>query len=173
MPDTLLATIKEFQSLFVGIIGFGGVMLTIWLNASQARKQRQDERQHNRATLRTALIAELKIHRNSIDENRDRNDGISESTGYVVPTDPMDDVYRAFTPRIGLLSREEVRKVLLAYLSIRAYHAKLFLIGVPFQTGDRNIHIPSKNGSYLFAMQEGLTGPIEMAIEELERANAA
>jgi hypothetical protein len=103
----LWSEIQHFQTLIVGIIGFAGVIATLWFNARQARNQRIDERHHESEALRTALIEELKIIRESVTENAAGSD---KSQDAFVPTDPMDDAYRAFTHRIGLLSEGEVRK---------------------------------------------------------------
>ena len=67
----LWSEIQHFQTQIVGIIGFAGVIATLWFNARQARNQRIDERHHESEALRTALIEELKIIRESVTENAD------------------------------------------------------------------------------------------------------
>ena len=63
-------------TLLVGIVGFGGVLLTLKSNAKLARKQqregviqaqrqREEEQRHQRETLRAGFITELGIHRDS------------------------------------------------------------------------------------------------------------
>ena len=102
---------KDYQTLFVGVVGFAGVIITLLVNAWQARKQRRDERTHECETMRTALIEELAINRGGLQRNAAiLNDG-SGTSDVSVPTDPMNDVYEAFTHRIGLLSKEEVKLV--------------------------------------------------------------
>ena len=158
---TLWAAIHEFQTLMVGIIGFAGVTVTLWFNAWQARKQRLDERRHESEALRTALIEELNIISESVTKNAVGSD---KSQDAFVPTDPTDDAYRAFTHRICLLSEGEVRKVMYAYLTLRTYNAKLFLIGVPTQTSERHVKIPATNIPLLTWMYKGLLDPINQAI---------
>jgi len=170
---TLLTWIQDHPTLTVGIIGFAGVIFTIWFNAWQTRKQRREERRHDRETLRAALIEELKINRDSLVSNVDRVAESMETKEYFVPTDPMDDVYRAFTDRIGLLSQAEVSKVMCAYLSLRTYIAKLFLIGASIETIPGHIKIPATHAPTLRGMQENLVGPIEEAIEIMESARDA
>ena len=162
----------EYQNLIVGSIGFAGVIFTLWFNSKEARKQRRDERQHERQTLRAALTEELKINRHSLKENTDslKQRPPEKGGGAFMPTDPMDDAYRSFVPKIGLLSQAEVSKVMGAYLSLRTYNAKLFLVGVPVHTSPRHVQVPAKNFPLLARMQEGLIGPIDQAIEVLERA---
>ena len=168
---TLWTEIEKFQNVIVGIIGFAGVSFTLWFNSKEARKQRREERQHERKALRTALIEELKINRNALvtlEQKPTKNVG-----GAYVPTDPMDDAYRSFVPRIGLLSQAEVSKVMGAYLSLRTYNAKLFLVGAPVETSPRHVEVPAENIPLLTGMQEGLIGPIDQAIEALKRASDA
>ncbi len=172
---TLWTVIETFQNLIVGIIGFGGVIFTLWFNSKEAREQRRDERQHDRETLRVALTEELKINRHSLKENMDslKEQPPEKAGGAFVPTDPMDDAYRAFIDRIGLLSKAEVSKVMDAYLMLQTYNAKLFLVGVPVHTSPRHVQVPAKNFPLLAGMQENLIGPLDEAIEVMERARDA
>jgi hypothetical protein len=162
-------SIQPFQTLIVGIIGFAGVITTLWFNASQARQQRTLERLHEAETLRVALIEELKISRTAVVENSSNMDMAQDA---FVPTAPMDDVYRTFTGRIGLLSELEVGKVMIAYLTLRTFHAKLFLIGVPVHTGDHHVRVPIKNAPLLAGMFKNLLDPINDAIQAMESARA-
>ncbi len=167
--------IEGHQNLTVGIVGFVGVIFTLWFSAWQAREQRQEERRHEIKTLRAALIEELKIHRETMAHDAAKLDDeeMSETGSIFVPTDPMDDAYRAFIHRVGLLSQTEVRKVMFAYLSMRTYNAKLFLVGVPPHTGERHVEVPAENGALLSGMQKGLISPIDEAIGVMERARDA
>ena len=165
-----MTLLTEYQNLIVGSFGFAGVIFALWFNSKEARKQRRDERQHERQALRAALTEELKINRHSLKENMDTLKQPKKVGGAFVPTDPMDDAYRSFVPKIGLLSQAEVSKVMGAYLALRTYNAKLFLVGVPVDTSPRHVEVPAKNFPLLAAMQEGLLGPIDQAIEVLKRA---
>jgi len=165
-----MTLLTEYQNLIVGSIGFAGVIFTLWFNSKEAREQRRDERQHERQALRVALMEELKINRHSLKENMDSLKQPKKVGGAFIPTDPMDDAYRSFVPKIGLLSQAEVSKVMGAYLSLRTYNAKLFLVGVPVDTSPRHVEVPAKNFPLLAAMQEGLLGPIDQAIEVLSHA---
>ena len=95
----------EYQNLIVGSIGFAGVIFTLWFNSKEAREQRRDERQHERQALRVALMEELKINRHSLKENMDSLKQPKKVGGAFVPTEPMDDAYRSFVPKTGLLSQ--------------------------------------------------------------------
>ena len=170
---TFWTAVEDYQTLIVGTLGFTGVIITLLVNAWLARRQRRDEQRHERQTLRIALIEELKINRDAVDRNMEPPAEDSKPKGAFVPTDPMDDAYRAFTDRIGLLSRDEVSKIMFAYLSLRTYNAKLFLIGVPPHTGDRHVNVPAKNIEMLVQLLESLIGPVDKAIEVMESARDA
>jgi hypothetical protein len=47
------------QTIVAAIIVLFGVVLTLWFNAWQTRKQRREEWHHERRSMRTALITEL------------------------------------------------------------------------------------------------------------------
>jgi hypothetical protein len=169
---TLCAWVQDFQTLIAGTIGFAGVIITLVLNARQGRQQRRDERRHECQTLRAALIEELSVNRRSLVYNIEgvRKAGhLSEEGGFDVPTDPMDDAYRAFTHRIGLLPRAEVSKVMFDYLTLRTGNANLFLVGGPHPTSNRHVRVPVQKGPELLARLESCIGPIDEAIGVLER----
>ncbi len=176
--QNLTAGILAFAGVIIAsIFGFTGVILTLRHNAQQARDQRQEERRHECRSLRVALIEELKINRAAVINNTEMTKTgagkLSEAGGYYIPTDLMDDGYRAFIDRIGLLSQPEVRKVIFAYLSLRTYKAKLFLVGVPPHTGDRHVQVPVENAPMLIGLLESLISPLDEAIEIMEQAHVA
>ena len=149
-----LTWIENHQTLTVGIIGFLGVIATLWYNARQAGIQRRKELFHERQTLRVALAEELIINRGtfvksikSLDANTALDKGKGAEANWV-PTYEMVDVYRSFINRIGLLSQPEVRKVMYAYLTLRAYTAALLLHSRAPETGDllRHVLVPSHVG---------------------------
>ena len=101
-----------------------------------------------------ALAEELIINRGtfvksikSLDANTALDKGKGAEANWV-PTYEMVDVYRSFINRIGLLSQPEVRKVMYAYLTLRAYTAALLLHSRTPETGDllRHVLVPSHVG---------------------------
>ena len=174
---TVWTWIENHQTLTVGIIGFLGVIATLWNNARQAGIQRRKELFHKRQTLRVALTEELRINRESFAQSiksLDANTALDKggvAGSYWVPIDEMEDVYRSFIDRIGLLSQFEVRKVMNAYLTLRAYTAGLLLQSRPPETGTRrHVPVPSQMGPMLIEMQKSLIGPLDEAMNALERA---
>ena len=161
---------KDFQTLLVGLLGFAGVIFTLWQNAKAARRWRDEEWDHEREVLRTALLEELRINRDALEENAKRLEKPPPNAedGAVIPTDLMNDAYRSFVSEIGLLSQNEVSKVMGAYLSLQTYNAKLFLVGVPTETSPRHVHVPAEHLKMLAAMMEEVIKPIDAAINSLQ-----
>lgn len=113
-----------------------------------------------------ALLAELKINRDALQKNLDEK---NETKGALVLTDRMDGAYLAFLPRIGVLSEDEVNKVMLAYLTLLTYNANLFFIGTPDTTSPRHVRVPPDKVNWLMRIQKNLLEPIDQAINVLEK----
>lgn len=167
---TFFDNLERYQNLLVGAIGFVGVTLTLWFNARQARNVRAAERAQERESTRSALTAELEIHRAALRGNIEGIDPEREQ-GAMVPTDPMDDAFKAFLPSVGLLSETEVAKVMKAYLLLRTLNAKLYLVGVPVRTSDRHVNVPPDNLPLLRGMLGAALPVVEEAIDELKDTN--
>ena len=172
---TLWAVLERFQTVLVGFFGFAGIIFTLWYNARVARQLRRDERDHERATLHAALTAELRINHESLNSNlaKLREDPAAEGGGAYIPTERMDDAYRVFTDKIGLLSENEVYRVMAAYLRLRTYYAQLFLVGLPLEASDSHVNVPAGNFEILAAMIQASINPVDEAIHALERARGA
>ena len=174
---TVWTWIEQHQNLTVGILGFVGVIATLWINAWQVRRQRRKELCHERQTLRVALAEELRINRESfvnsmksLEASRDQNSAEATGLDFLVPTDEIEDAYRSFIGRIGLLSQTEVRKVMNAYIRLRTYNATLLLMARLPQPGDRYARVPFQGVPMLTEMQKSLIGPLDEAMDALERA---
>lgn len=64
MCDSFLICFDKFQTFIVGILGFGGVIFTIYMNACLSRVQHERQIGHERESLRTALCSELTLIKN-------------------------------------------------------------------------------------------------------------
>jgi hypothetical protein len=128
--DEVLRVLQQFQTAIVGIIGFTGVILTLWWNARLARNVRTEAIKHDRVTLRATLLEELKVLKSSYERagtelgevDRDSGGGMS------IPLDPLTAVYDQMLTRLGLLSANEIEKVMDAYLSVKQTKFSLLLI---------------------------------------------
>ena len=64
------AALKEWQTAVSAGVGFGGVILTLLVNASLARRAEDRRRRHDRLALRTVFRRELASLRDSISGRR-------------------------------------------------------------------------------------------------------
>lgn len=130
---------KEYQTLIVGALGFTGVIFTLLTNAWLNRKQHTRQVEHERTALKAALSAELSIIRDTfVDRINMIGEGATRSM--LVPLDTMTGVYERVIEKIGLLSRDQVNRVLRAYLLIQQMPDRLRF----FQ--DNNEIEPERNG---------------------------
>ena len=124
--------LKDFQGGLVGILGFGGVMITLLYNARTARAVRQQVIVHERTTLRVALSVELKMIANSlkgIQESLvgpapDPEPGTPAGARETAPLLPF-EIYSANLGKLGLLDPYQVDAVILAYSTLKSLQAGL------------------------------------------------
>jgi hypothetical protein len=100
------------------------------VNGRLARRQHVQQVKHEREVLRTTLRAELGVLRDTFVHRIEviaaaQQDG---STGVLIPIDTMTDAYPLLLDRVGLLSVEEARAVMVAYLLVRQMPARIRLL---------------------------------------------
>lgn len=103
--------IKDFQSGLIGILGFIGVIITLWWNAHSAEQTRVQERNQARHTLQSALQQELRSIREEL-ANIKRS-AIDKSSAQFTLEQPY--VYRTLVKDIGTLESETARTVIRVY----------------------------------------------------------
>lgn len=134
--------VKDYQSGLVGILGFTGVIVTLFVNATLGRRQWRDAIEQDRRTLRTALMEELRFLKLVFEDRLVMIKGVEAGDGpefnsFVVPTDTMSDAYQRLVDRVGLLTSEQAAKAIHAYLAVRQVPAELRLIeDNPYPDGD-------------------------------------
>ncbi len=170
MDATQLAQwFERFQTAIVGVLGFAGVIASLFVNAWLARRDRDLALQHERTTVRTALLEELKIIKRSLEEairtielceKQDKGD-------LLVSTDTMSDVYDSFIPRIGLLPSEQVAKVILAYMLVLELRKSLQLLPGASIAYEHRVAVPIDSLGPLKAMHESLLPTLDDAISSL------
>ncbi|MHB8474744.1 MAG: hypothetical protein ACYDBZ_00460 [Steroidobacteraceae bacterium] len=161
--------LTQYQTIIVGLLGFGGVILTLRTNARLNREQHTKQVEHERTALKAALSAELSIIRDTFRDRIEMIGSPAESQGMWVPVDTMTDVYGRILDKIGLLSREQVDLVLRAYLLIRAVPERLRLMeGSPkVEPGATYLYVGSKHIVDARRMHENFIQDIERAIAAL------
>ena len=164
----------RFQTAIVGVVGFAGVVITLVVNASLVRRERQETLKQERTAMRTALVEELKILKLSLEMGIEtiEKGKQDETTGGVVPTDTMSDVYNAFVPKIGMLTSQEVGKVMLAYLTIRELSKSLILLPGAAILDEHRVEVPRNSFAHLIEMQKSTLPNLADAIKLLSRGAA-
>ncbi len=125
-PAGLFSTTRlvRFQSalatLVVGLVGFAGVILTLFVNAKIGRQQQRASIQHETEAVQVALSVELEIIRESLSEDLPK---LKQPPGgdqlLAIPRHRNIDSYKSYIPKLGLLTIEQLRKVQHAYLMIQ------------------------------------------------------
>jgi hypothetical protein len=173
--------LKSYQSLIVGIIGFGGVIATLVANASIARRNEAYRAAREREALRNALVEELKIIKNIF---RERMENFAEDqrrakqAGELVPARFATDVFAKSIDRLGLLYPEEIRAVLGAYIPLAELGSRLRLLEsrTPLEERQVEFGLPSADYVYigkaelpaLLGLHETFSKPVTMALNVLE-----
>lgn len=178
-----LSIVQRFQTLIVGIIGFGGVILTLRMNARLAGAQHDRQVTHETTIVRTALRAELEAAAESY-RYRIETFGKGVAAGAYIPLGAMTDVYKSMIARLGLLSDSQVRLVLKAYLLIEQLPERLEFLAEklsdlppPILRGEEtdikdppgHIWIPAKNLSAVTKMHRNYLEDIKAAITALSQ----
>jgi hypothetical protein len=165
--------VERYQSaiatIFVGFLGFAGVIVTLNANARLARRDREESVEHECAALSAALLAELKIMKFSLEENIDTIDlGQADgSTGLYVPTNPMTEAYDTLLPRIGLLSSRQVEIVMSAYLSMKEFRKNLSLLPGAQVVDEHRVHVPRDSFDDLRKMTMNMLARLNGAMDSL------
>ena len=123
----ILCWLEKYQTLLVGLVGFSGVIMTLYANSRLDRKQHEREMQHEKRALRQALISELRILQGIL-EDRSKTKPEGEYSDCMFPAHIPDTVYRTFLPRIGILNSEEVSAVMGAYVLLAELPQRLYLL---------------------------------------------
>ena len=162
---------ERFQTAIVGVLGFAGVIIALFINAWLLRKDRLETLDWERTALRTALVEELRILKLSLELNIKELEKKSGKGGFIVPTDTMSDVYNAFIPKLGMLTSQEVKKVMWAYLSVRAFRRNLVLLPGATIPDQHRVNVPIESRTTFMGMQKGLLPQLDDAIKSLSRGD--
>jgi hypothetical protein len=136
----MVAFVKAYQTLIVGLVGFLGVMATLAVNAWLARRAESRKIAHDARVLRTALIEEMKVERRALVHGSDTSkkatskkaspDEIIDTERYSVltPLRRYTDIFDQSIDKLGLLTSDEVAAVLDAYLPLKELTGKIRLL---------------------------------------------
>jgi hypothetical protein len=102
--------LKDFQSGIVGILGFAGVIITLWWNAHLARISRVQQIDQTRLTMQTALRTELQSVREEL-ANLDRAFKENSAQPIRFTLEPP-YVYPKLVKDIGTLESEQAKTMI-------------------------------------------------------------
>lgn len=160
--------IYKYQTLIVGMLGFAGVVATLFTNAYLNRRQRYNEIKHKQDSVRQGLVTELRSVR---DTYLDRSNGVETEKDWLIPERVTDYFYQAMLPELGILTQKELALVLKAYLLISEMPTRLLLISPVSRTDqprDGYIQISNEHISHVKKMHKAFVPEMEAAISELE-----
>jgi len=138
--------LKEFQTLAVGVIGFGGVIITQWRNGELSREMISQQAKQEQRSVACAIQAELRFLRTSLQTQKEslskKNRGELENV--LVPWNRSDQVYQNLISQIGKLEPKQIEAIILAYGQYEVYRSKLELLGVQNQIKPSYVEVSEK-----------------------------
>ncbi len=119
--------LDHYQTTIVGVLGFSGVILTLWWTARLARITREEAIKRDRISVRTALIEELQVIRAACSLNcKICEDAHESNVDNAVEGEPVyigryeePKIYSGLLDKIGLLPPHEVACIVRAHLAAR------------------------------------------------------
>ncbi len=174
-PYADITFFTKYQTFLVGLLGFLGVMATLWWNARLARVARIEAAAHERATLRVAIIEELKLVKAAFELRISQSDPKTADYSYIPKRQLPSTIYDKLVDRIGLLTSEEVAAVMHAYGLLEQLPERLGLIseevtehdGVPSHMSDSFFIVKSEHMDEARRIHESYLKVIEVAINKL------
>lgn len=183
MEEDIAGWLARYQAAIVGLIGFLGVVLTLYVNARSARQQELatkreewartlEDRAHRRRGMERALLAELRLYHHvitdGIEELRRRPHG--DPAPVIVPN-RRTDVFTSHLKHIGLLAPEVLDKVLPAFLALHESMRRISVLAPPGGTGEVFM-VPPQHLVELVLIWKHTLDHVDAAIAVLEAALA-
>lgn len=165
----VLWLVEEFQTLIVGVVGFVGVICTLLVNARLARKQHERQVSHQRATLRTALCAELEqIKGLFVDACGTAKSAGEENNSAYIPDQIRVQVFKDLGHQVGLLTTREVAAVIKAYALIEELPQRIRILATQHYDSSARVVpgyvcVSSAGMDTVAKMYESFLQPIEEA----------
>lgn len=163
--------LQTYQTIIVGLIGFTGVIITMIANAKIQRNQIDRKIEHEKNSLRVALKSELVINKQIYELRIEQLINVSQGRNSLIPNKIFDGVYQKLLSQIGLLTEEEVKKVIQAQLLMAELPYKLrILVGTGNVQGVDNefIRLNEEQAAYAAKMHKEFLVVIIQAIESID-----
>ncbi len=171
----------QHQPLIAGLIGFTGVIVTLFVNAWLARRQETSRLARQAVALRKSLLEELKLLLEVVKDRIDtiaKSEGTHPDGGILIPTDTTTAIFDASLAHIGLLDDHEISLVLRAYIPLKELPTRLRLIESRYHPDARKVeyggveinyaYIGSDAFSVVRELHSASLGEVEAAIGALE-----
>lgn len=161
---------ETYQTFIVGIIGFGGVMFTIYMNAHLSREQHERNIKHDRESLRIAISSELKLILKMLNHRCEMVDENEEIGSAFYPDHVSTQVYIQFINKLGLLSGKEIEAVMEAYALINDLPIRLQLLTTehdPSYDRPGYIFIEAEHANTAIGIHKSFMPKIELALNTL------
>lgn len=171
MLDCIFDIFERYQTFVVGIIGFAGVMYTISKNAKLANIQHNRELEHERLSVRTALIEELGLIKVSYIDRINMFNTTEKSGTALIPVNVMNDAYLQLISKVGLLTTEEIKLVMTAYENAKELPIKLkFMATSDVSNYDLTsyINVDSSHFEHACKLHQKYLLDIDSALKELQ-----
>lgn len=170
--DNILCIFEKYQTFFTGLLGFAGVIMTMIVNARHQRAMHDRKLQHEAQTLRVALRAELDANRMAFEGRIQQLDEKTDFGHALVPNQPINQIYSNHLNKLGMLSVEEIERVIKAYLLISDLFFRMrILVGTDNVIGINNeiIRLDQKKLSAASDMHKSFLPDIKKAIESIDK----
>jgi hypothetical protein len=168
-PAQTLTTWQIYQPLVVGlgavVLGTLGNTLLEWYKQHIARSNASEG-------LRRALAAELKLEKQTADENANAYKDTASDEWIIVPIPEHHPIYDGAIGQLGLLKPKQIEKVVYAYASLKERFKIMAVIGsfLRVEGGTVLYNVEGKWGKEVLAKRSAdLSATLEDAIRELER----
>ena len=171
MCESLLMCFEKYQTFIVGILGFGGVIITIYMNARLSRSQHERQIAHDRRAFRTAISSELRIIKKILDGRCKQIDEDGEKSSAFYPEHISTEVYNKLINKIGLLSQHEIETVIEAYALVNDLPIRLRLLSTEHDTSFKRqgyIYIDAGHESTAIGVHKSFLPKIEKAIQTIK-----
>ena len=108
--------LKDYQSGLVGLLGFTGVIITLFVNAYLSRAQHRRVIAHDRRSVRAALLADLTRIRDAFGAQIEvYSDPIPAGREIAMQGRPYRNLQEALLDKLVLLTAQEISSVTRAY----------------------------------------------------------
>ena len=172
MTEEIICVLQSYQTLFVGLLGFTGVILTMLANAKLQRSQHERKFLHEANALRIALKSELSANKKAYELRIQQLNDPKGHSDALFPNKSIDKIFNELIPNIGLLTEFEIEQIINAYALIEELPYGLrILVGTDNVGGFNNefIRVQGDRLKVALKMHESALPEITKAISEIEK----